>query len=328
MSAREGAYGADSEIVDFILGITYEIWEERQVELIHRYYAENSVIYGLDGITRGAAAVVSGTRDTQNAFPDRRLMAEDVLWSGDRDSGYYTSHRLMSLMTNEGKTRFGPPTGKRVRTVNIADCVVEDGVIVKEWLLRDNMALVTQLGLDPVTAAGILARTDDPELTAWIESEHERLAALESPAPASSEASPVEDPAAFAWRALAGCWLGDRATFDATHAPYCVLHRSPVLQVSGRDDVYGHYRLLGDALGAARLSVDHVASRAHAQGGIDIAARWSLSATHEGPIQGVAASGKALFILGATHWNCVAGRIARETTVFDELAVLGQALAK
>ena len=54
----KGAYTADHSLVDYILGITYEIWEEGGVDLIHQYYAPDSVIYGLDGITHGAAAVV------------------------------------------------------------------------------------------------------------------------------------------------------------------------------------------------------------------------------------------------------------------------------
>ena len=111
MNTRQGVYGADSDIVDYILGITYEIWEQRGIELIHQYYANDTIVYGLDGITRGAAAVTSATRDTLRAFPDRRLMAENVVSSGSRIDGFYTSHRLLSVMTNEGATRFGPATG-------------------------------------------------------------------------------------------------------------------------------------------------------------------------------------------------------------------------
>ena len=51
---RTGAYGPDDDIVDFILGITFEIWEERGVELIHQYYAKDCIVWGLDGITHGA----------------------------------------------------------------------------------------------------------------------------------------------------------------------------------------------------------------------------------------------------------------------------------
>ena len=38
------------------------------------------------------------------------------------------------------------------------------------------------------------------------------------------------------------------------------------------------------------------------------------------------ASGKPLYIVGVTHWQIVHGRIAVETTVFDELSVIAQTL--
>ena len=162
-TGRKGAYGADDDIVDFILGITFEIWEEGGVELIHQYYADDCIVYGLDGIVRGAAEMVAGTRATLAGFPDRLLLAENVIWSGDRAQGYYTSHRLLSLATNKGRTIYGPPTGVRIRMTNIADCVVEDGVIVREWLVRDNMTLASQLGAEPVAAARGMAERSTAE---------------------------------------------------------------------------------------------------------------------------------------------------------------------
>ena len=35
---------------DYILGITHEIWEERQVETLHKYYAENILVRSPSGI--------------------------------------------------------------------------------------------------------------------------------------------------------------------------------------------------------------------------------------------------------------------------------------
>ncbi len=326
MNRRTGMYGAESDIVDYILGITFEIWEERGVELIHRYYAEDCVVYGLDTITHGAAEMVARTRDTLTSFPDRLLLAENVIWAGNRADGYYTSHRLLSLMTNDGPTAYGPATGARVRMTNIADCVVENGVIVREWLVRDNMTLATQLGAGAVAAARDMATRRSPELTRWLESETARVSACVIPDFALGPASPREDPTAFAWRVLTSCWHGNRDIFDTTHAPYSVLHRSPLRHYSGRDRVYGYYQSLRAALGHVHFSVDHVASQPFAETGTDIAVRWSATGTHDGPIMEVEPTGKPLFIMGVTHWRCIGDRIAAEFTIFDDLAVLSQAL--
>ncbi|MEM9400941.1 MAG: ester cyclase [Pseudomonadota bacterium] len=319
---RTGAYGPDDDIVDFILGITYEIWEERGVELIHQYYAEDCIVWGLDGITHGAQEVVDATWATLAAFPDRRLIAEDVIWSGNRQEGYYTSHRLLSRGTNEGPTIYGPPTGNPIRMTNIADCYIEDGLITKEWLIRDSMMFATQLGADPIEAARDMRSKRSDEHQDWLDGEHARVSAA-SPTASGAE-SPEQDPTAFAWRTLQGLWTGDKALVDAAYAPYCVLHRSPFDHHSGRDALFAYYQDLRKVLGDTRFSVDHIAVQSSDSNGTDIAVRWTVAGTHEGELRGVKPTGKPVYILGATHWRCIAGRIAVEVTVFDDLAVLSQ----
>lgn len=321
-----GAYGADDDIVDYILGITFEIWEEGGVELIHQYYAADSVVWGLDGITHGAAAVVEGTRETLNGFPDRLLLAENVIWSGSREDGYYSSHRLLSLATNKGPTIYGPATGVRIRMTNIADCVVENGMIVREWLVRDNMTLATQLGAEPVSAARDMAARRSPELSNWLAAETSRVGNVQLPESADRPATPREDPTAFAWRVLKSCWRGDRELFDTTHAPYSVLHRSPLRHYSGRSEVYEYYQNLRRIMGDAQFSIDHVASQPFAENGIDIAVRWTATGEHQGEVLGIQPTGKSMFILGVTHWRCINDRISAEMTIFDDLAVLSQTL--
>ncbi len=321
---RAGAYGPDDDIVDYILGITYEIWEERGVDLIHQYYAEDCVVWGLDGITHGAQAVVDGTWATLAAFPDRKLIAEHVIWSGSRDDGYYTSHRLLSMATNEGPTVFGPATGGRIRMTNIADCVIEDGVITREWLIRDNMMFATQLAADPLEAARDMRTRRTDEHQAWLDGEAARTRSVAVPDTAPLD--PADDPTAFAWRVHTACWTGDRGTFDTVHAPYCVLHRSPFRHYSGRAAVFDYYQSLRQIIGDLRFSVDHVATQSLSTNGVDIAVRWSVSGMHAGAVMGVPPTGLPIYILGVTHWRCIAGRIAIEMTVFDDLAVLSQVL--
>lgn len=324
--SRQGAYGRNDDIVDFILGITFEIWEERGVELIHQYYAEDCVVWELDGITRGAAAVVEGTRQTLEAFPDRLLLGEQVIWSGSRAEGFYSSHRLLSTATNAAPTAYGSAAGVRIRMRNIADCVVEDGLITKEWLVRDHMTLALQLGANPIKAAREMAERRSAEDRAWIDAEAARVLQTQRLEPATAPVSPLADPAGFARHALESCWAGDRAGFEALYAPYCVLHRSPYDYYSGRDELFAYYRALNLALGGARVSVDHVATQAFAGDGVDIAVRWTAAGSHDAELMGVAPTGKPLFILGVTHWRCIAGRIAVEMTVFDDLALLSQTM--
>ena len=46
---------------------------------------------------------------------------------------------------------YGPPTGSKVEYRAIADCIVKRNMVVEEWLIRDELTLLHQLGLDPYT---------------------------------------------------------------------------------------------------------------------------------------------------------------------------------
>jgi predicted ester cyclase len=259
------------------------------------------------------------------AYPDRLLLADDVIWSGSHEDGYYSSHRIISPMTNEGATLFGPATGKQVRILTIADCVVEDGVITGEWLIRDNYALVVQLGHDPVDCARIVAGRRSDESDQWMSSEIVRLKDAGVPQSADSLPAPESSLSEFALQVLANNWgAGTDATTSAAYAPYAVAHRSPIELYSGRDAVAAHYAELRNAIEVVGISVDHVAVQPADKEGMKVAVRWTAAGRHVGDYLGVAATDRPVFLLGETHWRVESGRIAVEWTVFDGLGVLSQ----
>ena len=91
-----------SDIVDYILRITYRIWEGKQVGLCHDYYSEDCPVFTLTGYTEGAEEVTQNTLKTLAAFPDRTLHADDIIWSGNPQDGFHTSHLITTEMTNLG----------------------------------------------------------------------------------------------------------------------------------------------------------------------------------------------------------------------------------
>ena len=321
----KGAYGADDELVDYILGITYEIWEERGIELIGQYYSGDCLVHGLDGLSHGAAEMIDGTRAMLEAFPDRLLLVDDVIWSGSPSEGYYSSHRLLSPMTNEGATVFGPATGRKVQVLTIADCVVEDGVITREWLFRDNHALVAQLGYDPIGCAKIVAGNRNDESNAWLATEIERLTALGISESGSGLVDPATSAERFASQLISNNWTaGNAERTVAAYAPYAVQHRSPVELYSGPGAIEKHYAALRDAFDVSGIAVEHVCVQPHDDSGQRVAARWCAAATHRGKFLGLEGTGKPVYLLGSTHWRIESGRVAVEWTVFDGLGVLSQ----
>ena len=151
-STKLNMQGFDSEfknLKDYIIKITHRIWEERGIDRIREYYAKNAPVKTPSSITSHVEDVVRFTLQTLQMFPDRQLLGEDVIGSEDEPGTFYSSHRILSTMTHEGDGFFGPPTKAKIHTRIIADCVCRENKVIDEWMVRDQSAIVKQIGLDP-----------------------------------------------------------------------------------------------------------------------------------------------------------------------------------
>jgi predicted ester cyclase len=328
--AMDGFDPCYRDIVHYILLCTHRIWEQKDVGLIETHYGADCPIWLLSGPAAGVAGVVQGTTATLAAFPDRTLIGDAVIWSGDAEAGYLSSHRLLSTATHLGAGEFGPPTGRAVRFLTIADCLCRANRIVEEWLVRDNSHIALQLGLSPSALAAAAADGDEAGTAAvdWWRREWARATAG---APTPFPDSPMP-PAADA-DALVG-WFVDTVLHHRRFAAVRDLyHPNARLHLPGGRRLFGHGEAIGwlaallGTFGGARLVVDHVAAQPVSNDpadGTDIAWRWTLAGEHRGPALYGPATGRRTVILGVTHWRIMGGRIAAEWTVFDEIAVRRQ----
>ena len=90
------------DLKDYILKITYRIWEERGVERIRDYYGENAPVKTPTRVSDKVEEVISSTYETLKMFPDRQLLGEDVIGSEDEPGTFYSSHRILSSATHLG----------------------------------------------------------------------------------------------------------------------------------------------------------------------------------------------------------------------------------
>ena len=116
-SAMKGFHAEFKNLDDYIRVITDRIWEGRRIDDIHLYYSDPCVVETAMSVSTSIESVVTGTRATLAMFPDRRLLAEDVIQSGDEDGGFLSSHRIISPMTHLGDGTFGKATGSKVNAV-------------------------------------------------------------------------------------------------------------------------------------------------------------------------------------------------------------------
>lgn len=311
---------------DYIIGITHEIWEGRGFATLHDYYAPEVVVRMPGSVSTGNAGVIAATMATLSEFPDRTLLGEDVIWSGTPETGMLSSHRILSTATHLGDGAFGKATGSKLVYRILADCHAKDNAIDDEWLIRDNGAVVRQMGWDPHDfARDLIEREGGPETcqkpltpsndlvgpyqgrgndNEWgqrhadlitrimnadmtvIKSEYDRAVVTEYPGGAQSHS----------WDPVERFWMGLRASFPS--AKFTIHHEI------GRED-----RNM-----PPRSSV-----------------RWSLHGKHDGWGSFGAPTGAEVYVLGISQaeWGELIGgeiKLRREYTLFDETAIWKQIL--
>ena len=138
-----------TDIVDYIVRCTHKIWDERDVGLIYTHYTHNCVLYGVLGTMYDRESVVRETVQRIVEFPDRRGMAIGVIWRGNDVDGFYTSHMTHGTGRHTEYGSLGRPTGRTYVTRTLVDCMIINNKIYREWVVRDNMAQLLQLRIDP-----------------------------------------------------------------------------------------------------------------------------------------------------------------------------------
>ena len=81
---------------DFILKITKQICEDKDVNSIADFYTNDLPVRSPFGVTYGNKPVIDATFKTLKEFPNRQLLGEEVIWNGNDDTGYHSSHRILS----------------------------------------------------------------------------------------------------------------------------------------------------------------------------------------------------------------------------------------
>ena len=102
------------DIVDYVIRITDRIWEDQDVGYIYDTYRAGCRVYDDGGPKYGVERVVEGTMQRIHAFPDSRHYADDVIWAGNEDEGFVTSHRAINVGHHLGPWRWGEPTASKI----------------------------------------------------------------------------------------------------------------------------------------------------------------------------------------------------------------------
>ena len=318
-----------TDIVDYIVRCTHRIWDERDVGLIYTHYTHNCVVYSALGTIYTREQVVQDTIQRLYAMPERRGMATHVIWRGDEDSGFYTSHLVTGTGRHTQPGPYGPPTGRTFTARTIADCLIHENMIYREWLVVDAMAQLRQMGVDPQGYAEALATASLEKGLASLDIGENRRLIGQYPPEAEPDLSIAQGDTE---RQVLG-WLHEihnRRMFGLIRDVYAptVQYHAPLMR-----ELYGHGAVTHQTVGFyaslpdAAYMPQHICSVPCEEGGVKVAVRWVVEGHHLGwgILESLGApTGKRVQVMGMTHYHIVGGRIVDEWCVYDELSILMQ----
>ncbi|MEM8691662.1 MAG: ester cyclase [Pseudomonadota bacterium] len=316
--------GFDERWTDFphyIIGITKEVWEDRGISTLHKYYAPDIVVRSPASVVVGNEKVIASTMATLAEFPDRTLLGEDVIWSGTPEDGMLSSHRILSTATHLGDGVYGRATGKALQYRIIADCHAINGQINDEWLIRDQTAIVRQLGYDPKAyAAELMLREGGPDTCV-----QPLTAETDLRGPYKGRGNNNE------WGTKYGGILRRIMNADMAAIP-AEYDRAVQCEYPGGETAHGTESVdrfwmgLRASFPDAIFTIDHQIGREDPMMPPRAAIRWSLEGRHDGWGVFGQPTGAHIYVLGISHAEFGPRGLRREYTLFDETAIWKQIL--
>jgi predicted ester cyclase len=211
----------------------------------------------------------------------------------------------------------------------VADCMIFENKIYREWVVADTTAILQQLGLDVQAYAERIAKASFEKGIVSLDIGENRH--MIGQYPPETEADTSIASTELERHTLR--WLHDvfnrkmLGTIAKVYAP-TVQYHGPLMA-----ELYGHASVIHQTLGLigslpdAAFMPQHICSTPCEEGGEKVAVRWILEGHHLG--FGTLAhlgppTGKRVQIMGMSHFHYKEGKIVDEWRVFDEASALVQ----
>ncbi|MCQ1060300.1 ester cyclase [Photobacterium sp. ZSDE20] len=303
-----------SDFPDYILGITKEIWEDRQLHTLHRYYADEVIVRTPFTFATGNMGVINSTMEVLAEFPDRTLFGEDVIWSGDDESGLYSSHRIISTATQR-------ETGKKVLFRIIADCHALNNQIDDEWLIRDHGAIAKHLGMTPKEKAlQLIEEAGGPEKCPFpFTPKRDKQGPYHGVGNDNNWGVKYQS-------ILQRIMSAEFSVIPQEYDRACIGEYPSGIRACSHAEIDDFWMRLRSAFPNAEFKIHHRIGRDDSMMSPRSAIRWTLEGKHEGYGHFGKPTGAHVYIMGASHAEFGPWGIRREYVLFDEVAIWQQIL--
>lgn len=307
------------DIVDFVERTTYQIWNDKQPELVPQWYLPGTIIWTDGGDMVGEAVVTRDTIDRRRGFSDYYGIIDDTIWTGDDERGYRTSMRWIARGTHDGVSSLGEPTGRKLVNSSISNCVVVGDQYVEEWAAGNGKAFVEQLGFSLEESVANNRRSSMPI--------GEAAAATTKSFGATVPAIPevIDGAGAVVWEVLDGLYnRRDLSVADRHYAPGAPYSFGITRLGFGPEGAKAEVQRWLDLLPDLRLELDELYWNDDSPQRSRVAVRYRVTGT----ATNAAGEERPVSVMGLHHVHVRGDLVTAEWAEFNEVALLAQVGAR
>ena len=294
----------------YLSSLTRDLDEGRRLDLLGAMLAPELVSHGGSGALIEPEVLGAELAARLAALTGPRLRLEDRLWQAAGANTLYAAERFQVTALHGGNGLYGPPSRRPVQFAQMSERLCVSGRLTEQWVLRDEAAIVQQLGLTPEEGARL------------------RLAGG-APDPVASRYAGGGN--ADAWGAaladlLTRVMSGEVAVLAAQYDPAAELFLPGAEIGCGPREAEAFWIGLRAAFPSARFEVEHALGAETPLAPPRACIRWRLTGRHDGQGAFGAPSGALVDILGMTHAEFGQDGLRREWTLYDAPGVWVQIL--
>nr|WP_240989101.1 nuclear transport factor 2 family protein [Salipiger mangrovisoli] len=284
--------------------------EGRRLDLLGEWLASDVISHGGSGALVEPEVLGAERATRLAALAGPRLMLEDRLWQAAAPNQLYAAERFHVTARHDGAGPYGAATGKAVQFAQMSGRLCLSGRLREEWLLRDEAAIVRQIGLDPQEAARLRLAGGAPD-----------------PLPPRDAGTGDGNPWGGALAELLGRVMSGEVAALAEHYDPAAELFLPGGEVGcGPREAEAFWIGLRAAFPSARFQVEHALGAEAPLAPPRACIRWRLLGRHDGQGAFGPASGAPVDILGMTHAEFGPDGLRREWTLYDAPGVWVQIL--
>ena len=235
--------------------------------------------------------------------------------------GYHSSHRILSKGTHLGDGFYGKPSGKDIYYRVIADCACKENQVYDEWIVRDQGAMVRQIGYSPKEFATKIIESEGGILTA------SKLFDCDTDKSSNYEAERYKKGSkAEKYTEILKNIFNKSYKFEGYDRAANIFWPGNVIS-HGREGIKEKWISLKSIFSNIKFTIEHVGFLEEAGQNPRVSVRWFLEGTHNNDSKEYdKPSNKKIFIMGINHAEFYSNSIIREWVLFDEVAIWKQIL--